>query len=36
MSLPTCQKCGKRGLLIHTIELTNKYGHKIPVKTCCL
>jgi hypothetical protein len=35
MNLPICPKCNKRGLLIHTIELKNKYGIKIPVKTCC-
>jgi hypothetical protein len=36
MSIPICPKCNRRGLLIHTIELTNKHGIKIPVKTCCI
>jgi len=34
-NMPICPKCGKKRLLIHTIELKNKYGRKIPAKTCC-
>jgi hypothetical protein len=35
MSLPICPRCGKRGLLVHTVALDfNKFA-LIPTKTCC-